>query len=610
MIKGRYVVIGILVILASVMVYADTNEVMDPPTGWEGFAWIGQHDAWCDGIMGCNVWGKTRYIKICNTDECTRMYASKVHGTAKDVDKIRIYADTDKKTGNRADISVYNQNNEFLIANEFLMDHTTADYCGYQGSWRQCHWEFDVNVPEEITGIKISNPPDDYFGMHYKSIVCPDADGDGFLDINCGGDDCNDADSEIYPSAFEVCDDEKDNDCDGLVDCDDDDCVDAPICVVIPPENCTNNIDDDSDGLIDCDDNDCVDEPACVIIEINLTSAYWTDKDDVEIQKAGVGQEVKLVAEGQPENAEVKFEVWDKTLIGKVPIRTDEKALYANITGGKTIANMTITQEDYNNGWGVREFYFEAFLVTEPDITAESDVIEVISGCIPLSCEKIAENEDVDEICRKWPDGCGGSIDCDGCTESATCDKDIDETEGRCIITEDVVVYCEDYTNQENCTNYYEEIAIRTGEKRGKEVYGIDSGFCESPSAYQPDPDCNYNITCICEWYDEGCKGAEEIDKNCELPEPDSFGICHYLSNIINECDESPKGQRAINSTRIWEQILGSEGESDCFGSELITQKCLSRVMLDFFNTFNLVIAILVIIVFYYLVLRKKKKRL
>jgi hypothetical protein len=45
-----------------------------------------------------------------------------------------------------------------------------------------------------------------------------DADADGYVAVACGGDDCNDMDSNINPDAQEVCDDGADNDCDGEVD--------------------------------------------------------------------------------------------------------------------------------------------------------------------------------------------------------------------------------------------------------------------------------------------------------------------------------------------------------------------------------------------------------
>ncbi|MGR3309780.1 MAG: MopE-related protein [Candidatus Brocadiales bacterium] len=51
-----------------------------------------------------------------------------------------------------------------------------------------------------------------------------DADGDGFIASPCG-DDCDDTDPAVNPGATESCDDGVDNDCDGLVDCADPDCV-------------------------------------------------------------------------------------------------------------------------------------------------------------------------------------------------------------------------------------------------------------------------------------------------------------------------------------------------------------------------------------------------
>ena len=51
-----------------------------------------------------------------------------------------------------------------------------------------------------------------------------DADSDGHLKESCGGDDCDDSDSNTYPGATEDCADGGDNDCDGDIDSDDEDC--------------------------------------------------------------------------------------------------------------------------------------------------------------------------------------------------------------------------------------------------------------------------------------------------------------------------------------------------------------------------------------------------
>lgn len=53
-----------------------------------------------------------------------------------------------------------------------------------------------------------------------------DLDGDGYLNP---GEDCNDDDPLINPDAVEVCDDEIDNDCDLLIDAEDDDCMAAEL---------------------------------------------------------------------------------------------------------------------------------------------------------------------------------------------------------------------------------------------------------------------------------------------------------------------------------------------------------------------------------------------
>ncbi len=115
---------------------------------------------------------------------------------------------------------------------------------------------------------------------------CPDADGDGYRDLGCGGSDCNDADGSTYPGAVEDCSDGVDNNCDSLIDaadpvdcpplcvdgdldgypalaCGGSDCDDAAFFVNPGArEACFNGVDDDCDGDVDFDDTDC--PTACV----------------------------------------------------------------------------------------------------------------------------------------------------------------------------------------------------------------------------------------------------------------------------------------------------------------------------------------------------------
>lgn len=77
--------------------------------------------------------------------------------------------------------------------------------------------------------------------------TCPDDDGDGARAASCGGTDCDDNDEEVRPGLRELCGDNKDNDCDGDVDCADTTCQ----------NDCADN---DEDGYSavegDCDDFD------------------------------------------------------------------------------------------------------------------------------------------------------------------------------------------------------------------------------------------------------------------------------------------------------------------------------------------------------------------
>ncbi|MCB9634583.1 MAG: hypothetical protein H6721_20860 [Sandaracinus sp.] len=96
--------------------------------------------------------------------------------------------------------------------------------------------------------------------------VTPDADGDGAIAIECGGDDCDDGDPKRRPGAAELCDLEGvDEDCDdatfGTRDADNDGFVDARCC---NGEACGNDCDDGRPGVNPatsevCDgfDNDC-----------------------------------------------------------------------------------------------------------------------------------------------------------------------------------------------------------------------------------------------------------------------------------------------------------------------------------------------------------------
>lgn len=93
--------------------------------------------------------------------------------------------------------------------------------------------------------------------------VCDDGhdnDGDGWID--CQDNDCDGTAACVNPGQ-EICDNLIDDDGDGATDCEDTDCVTTRICEC-PKESCNNGHDDDGDGLIDCQDPDCADFLACL----------------------------------------------------------------------------------------------------------------------------------------------------------------------------------------------------------------------------------------------------------------------------------------------------------------------------------------------------------
>ncbi|MCB9793119.1 MAG: FG-GAP repeat protein [Alphaproteobacteria bacterium] len=83
-----------------------------------------------------------------------------------------------------------------------------------------------------------------------------DGDGDGFP----ADQDCDDGDAAVYPGAVEDCGDGVDDDCDGLVDCEDGDC---PPRVCGEEGYCDDGEDNDEDGVSDCLDEDCWASEGC-----------------------------------------------------------------------------------------------------------------------------------------------------------------------------------------------------------------------------------------------------------------------------------------------------------------------------------------------------------
>ncbi|MCP4806813.1 MAG: hypothetical protein GY913_06880 [Proteobacteria bacterium] len=85
-----------------------------------------------------------------------------------------------------------------------------------------------------------------------------DADTDADADTDTDTDADADADTDVGDP--EDCDNGKDDDGDGLADCEDGDCVEE--CV----EDCDDQKDNDQDGDVDCADDECAADTACAIV--------------------------------------------------------------------------------------------------------------------------------------------------------------------------------------------------------------------------------------------------------------------------------------------------------------------------------------------------------
>lgn len=83
-----------------------------------------------------------------------------------------------------------------------------------------------------------------------------DDDGDG--DLDCQDDECRGQ----GPCQFENCQNGVDDDGDGATDCQDLACAQQPFC--LPEGNCADGVDNDQDNVIDCNDVDCADDGPCL----------------------------------------------------------------------------------------------------------------------------------------------------------------------------------------------------------------------------------------------------------------------------------------------------------------------------------------------------------
>ncbi len=91
---------------------------------------------------------------------------------------------------------------------------------------------------------------------HQPLQVLCDADGDGYEAERCGGADCDDFVDAVHPEAAEDCTDNRDNNCDGLIDADDPQCATDDDTVNDDDDSVDDDNDDQDDDAADDDDDD------------------------------------------------------------------------------------------------------------------------------------------------------------------------------------------------------------------------------------------------------------------------------------------------------------------------------------------------------------------
>ena len=135
------------------------------------------------------------------------------------------------------------------------------------------------DIDEDCDGLSDDEDPSTSTGT--TEVAYEDSDGDGYgseerVGRACdAGDgvslvdtDCDDGDADVSPSGTEVCLNGVDDDCNGLVDCEE-----AACSVACTEWVCDDGLDDDLDGDIDCDDEDCMGVGACTrVARVRVTS--------------------------------------------------------------------------------------------------------------------------------------------------------------------------------------------------------------------------------------------------------------------------------------------------------------------------------------------------
>ena len=450
--------------------------------------------------------------------------------------------------------------NDVLLGTSQILSVPYALYASTAGNALSVEYENILNKPE--FQFFWADRDGDGYGDPYSAIYAPEVPS-GYV---TNSDDCNDTDPNINPDAEEVIDG-VDNDCDGLVDCDDPDIADTDQCNDSDNDGIANDVDNcpwvanpdqqdtDGDGLGDAWDPD-IDDDGVLNDDDNCPYVFNPDQQDTD------GDGLGNACDPDDDNDGV-FDIDDNCPYVFNPNQQD--------TDGDGLGDAC--DPDIDND-GVPNDYDNCPYVYNPnqsDIDANGigdacdDEISycVTNGDCPVgficSVEGICVLEPPQEDCSDGVDNDGdGFIDCDDpdCDTECGTDNDYDD---------DGV-----HNNVDNCP-YVPNPAQQDADGDG---VGDACDNCQ----FEPNPgqeDSNDNgIGDACEGIVDMDEDGYPSDIDCDDENPEVYpGAIDYCDGLDNDCDGEIDNDPDYLIT--WYQ----DADGDGFGNVNITiQSCIQPV--------------------------------
>ena len=313
----------------------------------------------------------------------------------------------------------YDLDTKVVNTNEFLEDVTDECLLKYEAlrasdkakicEDEECGKQFAICVPAPDIGEN-------------TNILCQDEednDGDGLID--CDDPNCENVEFCLPEgeNTFDKCTDGEDNDDDDLVDCEDIDCAHLEPCLDIPvlpdpTENtnllCQDGKDNDDDDLVDCEDDSCENVEYCLPDGEN-THEKCTDGEDNDDDNLIDCEDIDCA------HIDVCLQHEENTFDFCTDNMDNDGDLLVDCEDPDCI-QITACLSDTENSYAVCNDGFDND--NDGDIDCEDEECEKFEHCLDIA----PDLEDTNEECSDGEDNDGdGDIDCedDGCAEVKAC---------------------------------------------------------------------------------------------------------------------------------------------------------------------------------------------